>query len=313
MAANDKKVEGAKDGVKNNGKGKNAGANGAGKSNVPQLPTTSTPSGGDAKRMSPAAVAGAVVKSLKDLGKRLPTIPGMPRQGGGGRGTGEKALLLALFFIKYAKWTGGKQMPDRFIPNGIVKNVFGEGLPATKENRMVYIFNAASECVAHLLFGEIPAWVKEHHEGAMPQGFFVIPEMVEDENADTGIAVFRKNADLAEHFTKLSQETADEALKAEYAGYAEYYGNANKYDGFVCSTVENREAVLKAVREFYALNPECKREFMELEDHNPVYGQETMKPVSNVEYWSTTAEGKAELAEREKQAAAEKEAAAANA
>lgn len=298
------------------GKGKNNAGAKASTGNGPKLPVASAPSDSTQPRISSKAVTSLVGQSLKDLGgKKLPKIPGMAKLGGGGRGDGTKPLLLAIMFIKYADWTDF----CRRVPNGMITNIFGDGLAATKENRVMLIFDAAQKIVAQLLWSEIPVWAKENHNfdsvvcteatktcnvGAytLPAGFAAIPAYEENDKADTNIAYFRKNAELSEWYAKLATETADEAQKAEYEATAKYFGEANKYAGFCCSTAENALNVATIIRNFYALNPEFKNDFVELENWTSVYGQAEVKDMPN-EHWQNTAEYAAEQAAEAAEAA----------
>jgi hypothetical protein len=305
-----------KDDKKGNAAGAGAASVGAKSSAGPKLPVTSSGQGGDQKRVSPAAIASMVGKSLKDLNggkKRMPNIPGLPRLGGTGRtSNGEKPKLLAIFFVVYAQWTNF----GRFIPNGMTKNVFVDGMEATKENRVMYVVSPAGTVVAQEAFHAIPAWLKANLEGfvaalnekgtwTLPAGYALVPQFDTDEKASTKISSFRKNAELSEYFAKLATETVDEALKAEYTEKATYYGEAQKYDGWCCATAENAQKVADVVRSFHALNPEVRNDFMELESWSPVYGQNDLAAIPNA-YWPETAEYAAELeAEKAEEAAAQ--------
>lgn len=278
----------------------------------PQIPVASAPSDSTQQRVSPKEITMKLGTSLKALGKKMPKIPGMAKLGGGGRGDGTKPLLLAIFFIKYANWTEF----CRRVPNGMITNIFGDGLPQTKENRVMFIVGPGAEgpqtLVHQCLWSEIPAWCKEVHNfdsvvsevatktcniGAytLPAGYAAIPAYEENDKADKNLASFRKNADLAEHYAKLATETADADKKAEYEGMAKYYGEANKYAGFCCATAENALAVATSVRNFYALNPEFVNEFTELDTWTAVYGQEEVADIPNAA-WETTREYAAEQA-----------------
>lgn len=285
----------------------NKAGKGAQASNAPKIPTTSAPQGGEQPRISPAAVTPKVGMALSSL-KRIPGIVGLARKGGGGRtSNGEKPKLLAVFFVVYAKWTEHA----RFIPNGMVSNVFGEGLTHTKENRQMLIVGSDGNVAAICLFKEVPAWLKANCDGfksvigengtyTMPAGMALAPDLVYDEKNSTKLASFRKNADLAEHYAKLAT-TAEGDEKAEYEQLAAYFGGADvdKYDGFACATPENAQKLADIVRAFHAMNPEVRNEFTELENWTPVFGQKDMATIANA-HWPNTAEAKAEAAEAEK-------------
>ena len=146
------------EGAKNNEGGTAAGAK---KSTGPQLPVTSTPSGGTATRVSPQAITSMVGQSLKSAmggGKRMPKIPGLPKASGGGRtSNGEKPLLLAIFFVVYAKWTDFL----RFVAWGQVKNIFVDGAEQTVENRIVMVGGPDGNVAYQGAFSGVAAWFKE--------------------------------------------------------------------------------------------------------------------------------------------------------
>ncbi len=303
---NDEKKAGAA-GAAGTGKGK-----GAKKSN-PQLPVAGAQPGnnGGEPRVSPAAVVSMVGKSIKDLlgGKKGPSIPGLPKLGGGGRtSNGEKPKLLAIFFVVYAQWTKFA----RLVANGMVKNIFVDGAAQTKENRVCYVVSPDGNVAEQCAWSAIAAWFKANHNftctlnerGALvlPQGWGIMPVTTTDEKASTKLASFRKNADLSEHFAKLATETSDAEKKADYEGLATYYGNADKYDGFACATPENAVKLAEAVRGFYAMNPEIRVDFTELETWSPVFGQDDMNDMANA-HWPNTSEAKAAAAEPAEEAA----------
>ena len=300
------------EGAKNNEGGTAAGAK---KSTGPQLPVSSTPSGGTAIRVSPQAIASMVGQSLKAAmggGKRMPKIPGLPKASGGGRtSNGEKPLLLAIFFVVYAKWTDFL----RFVAWGQVKNIFVVGAEQTVENRIVMVGGPDGNVAYQGVFSGVAAWFKEtlnldvvrgeNGAWATPAGYTVVPvwDINEKCAAELKIASFRKNADIAEHFAKLATETQDAELKAEYEGKATYYGEASKYDGWCCTTTENAQKVADNVRRFYSLNPEAVSDFTELSTWTPVYGQAGLAEIENAHYPNTAeyaAEQAAEQAEAEK-------------
>ena len=143
----------------------NAGTAVAGpkKSIIPTMPTTGTQGSAGGTRISPAAIASMVGKSIKDLtgaaGGRMAKIPGLPKSAGGGRtSNGVKPLLIALFYCVYARWTAFLKS----VAWGQVRNVFVDGMPHTIENRILYVVNAAGMVLAEIAFSAVPAWFLEN-------------------------------------------------------------------------------------------------------------------------------------------------------